>query len=247
MSRRERHGGLFVTASCALALLLSGSARAGSIELCFTIFEPSSGLSTEVLDAVEDITLTVDDLGGGGSGRFLLANGASSNVKVLNFFLEEGLENVIENVAFDAASSVGTVNMSASGQKAPPGSSNLAPAWGNDQTFFTAKKSGSAANTLHGGETAAFSFDFLTGEVLADIEAIIINNNSDHNGRAAIHVGGFTGSPSSVSAVTNFKEGEGPGPTPVPSPVPLPAALWMGVVLLGGIGARTIGRARRSA
>jgi len=171
-----------------------------------------------------NITLTVDDLGGGGSGRFVFSNNnsAGSSVKILNVFLETGLSSIINNVAFDAVNSIGMVNFGSSGQPAPPGGNNLTPPWQNSQTFFTAKKSGSDANNIDGTEAAAFSFDFLATKTLNDIVNVILDNNSN-NGRAAIHVGGLTGG-ASVSAVTT-------------TVVPLPAAAWMGMMMLGGLGA----------
>ena len=251
MLRRKRQAGVVVACLCGVLMLTGGAARADSFfDIGFEIFEPSSGITAEATTAVAAMTLTVWELDSGG-GRFELADGAAANVKVLNFFLEDGLGSVIENVAFDSANSVGVVNFGSTGQPAPPGGANLTPRWWNDDTFFSATKSGSGANFLHGGETVAFSFDFVsdTGALL-DIQNVIADNNLDHNGRVAIHVGGFTGSVGSTTAITTVQvdpgPGPGPNPNPNPNPAPLPGAVWMGLALIGGMGAaRAVRRARR--
>ena len=241
MLRRKRQACVAAAWFCAVMLSMGGAARAAFVDsfaIGFEIFEPSSGITTEATDAVALMALTVGDIDGD-SGLFVLVNGAAANVKVLNFFLEDGLSSVIENVAFDAANSVGAVNFGDAGQPAPPGGENLTPRWRNDDTFFTATKSGNGANYLHGGETVAFSFDFAGASGLSDIQDIIADNNLDHDGRVAIHIGGFVGSVGSTTAITTVQTGPG---SPV---VPLPAAVWMGLALIGGIGgARTVRRAR---
>ena len=244
MSLKKRWMRVLAIGLGAVAVLMSGSAQAASV-LHFRIFEPSAGVPTEFTDAIVDITLTVDDPGDpGGQGSFLFENEAESYVKVLSIFMEEGLDGIIdpiiENVAFDAANSSIGVSFSpvSPNMTAPPGGNNLLPVWDNDATFFEAKKDGSAS--LDGDEHAAFTFDFVAGKTLADIDAVISDNNFDHNGRVAIHVGGFTGNPDSFSAITVDVP---PSPIPV---IPLPGTVWMGVALLAVMGGAALrGRAKR--
>lgn len=223
------------------------SVHAASVELAFTritnnnVEDVASQLSVTIYDSVDalmdrGVTIAADQV------LFTVENhvdgGIASNIA--EFYIDDGTivsgPTVLNSLGGGTGNFTDFVGGTATPEKLP-GRNNVSPAFDASSSFSADVDNGPAQNGVNTGSDVLglvynFSGNFQDIIVALNLPTSDPNYTTDSL-RVGLHVRSIGVAEDSDSFVNNPPN----GPPLVVIPVPLPAAAWMGIMMLGGLGA----------